>query len=70
MATDRKTADLKKLHTKGFTCVPLPPGGYLITDLAGKPMLAPPYPQTHIHHLAPGNHVEIGQPIHDYTYEA
>jgi hypothetical protein len=66
---EHQVAQLKKLRTKGFTCLPMPLGGYLITDLAGKPMLATPYPHTPVHYLAPGNFVEINQPIHDYTYE-
>lgn len=67
--TEDQRKDLKKLRTKGFTCLPMPLGGYLITDLAGKPMLATPYPHTPVLYLAPGNFVDIYQPTHNYTCE-
>ena len=66
---ERQVAKLTKLRTKGFSCIPMPLGGYLITDLAGNPMLATPYPQTPVHHLAPGNFVEMGSAPHQYTCE-
>jgi hypothetical protein len=60
---------LTKLQTEGFSCRPLPLGGYLITDLAGRPMLATPYPHTPVHYLAPGNFVELAPTTHNYTCE-
>jgi hypothetical protein len=48
----------------------MPLGGYLLTDLDGKPMLATAYPHTPVHYLAPGNYVDLRPaPQHQYSFE-
>lgn len=69
MVTDRQIKQIDRLKVHGFSVKPLPLGGYLITDLAGSPMLATAYPHSPVHHLAPGNYVPLDQSPHQYAFE-
>lgn len=70
MATDKQVKLIEQLKAKGFSIVPLPLGGYLITDLAYTPMLATECPHTAVQYLAPDNRVDLRpSPVHQYTFE-
>ena len=70
MASKSRKELADRLRERGFSVKPLPLGGYVITDLAGAPMLATPYPSTPVHQLAPGNFVDIRPgPDHQYICE-
>lgn len=70
MVTDKQVKQIDRLRSKGFSVLPMPLGGYLLTDLSGNPMLATAYPHTPVHYLAPGNYVDLRPaPQHLYTCE-
>ena len=70
MGTKNPAELADRLRVDGFIVKPMPLGGYMIANLRGTPLLATAHRCVPIHHLAPGNHVDIRPATpHLYTVE-